>query len=94
MEDLYVQFTDFQIQAKRDKDDNTFRFQMLSKKRNFSLQYWLTNGADWPELQKITLKIFILATSSAASERSFSTFGFIHSKLRNSLSTKLVEKLV
>ena len=29
MEALYVQFIAFHIQAKRDKDKNTFRFQML-----------------------------------------------------------------
>jgi hypothetical protein len=37
---------------------------------------------------------FTMATSSAASERNFSTFGFIHSKLRNFLSNGKVEKLV
>ncbi len=31
---------------------------------------------------------------AAASERNFSTFGYMHSKLRNSLSEILVEKLV
>jgi hypothetical protein len=35
-----------------------------------------------------------MATSSAASERNFSFMGFIHSKLRNSLSAMTVEKLV
>lgn len=35
-----------------------------------------------------------MAASSAASERNFSTFGFIHSKLRNRLSPKKVKKLV
>ena len=50
MEALYVQFTAFHIQAKGEKYDNTFRFQMLSKKRKSPLQYWLTDGADWPEL--------------------------------------------
>lgn len=35
-----------------------------------------------------------MATSSAASERNFSTFGFLHSKVRNRLATKSVEKLV
>ena len=32
--------------------------------------------------------------STASSERNFSTFGFIHSKLRNQLSTETVRKLV
>ena len=35
-----------------------------------------------------------MAASSAASERSFSTFGFIHSKLRNRLDPEKVKKLV
>jgi hAT family C-terminal dimerisation region len=35
-----------------------------------------------------------MATSSAASERSFSTNGFIHSKLRNSLKEENVQKLL
>ncbi len=39
-------------------------------------------------------RLFNMATSNAASERNFSTMGFIHSKLRNSLSAKIVEKLV
>jgi hypothetical protein len=35
-----------------------------------------------------------MATSSTASERNFSMMGFIHSKLRNALVTKTVEKFV
>jgi hAT family C-terminal dimerisation region len=35
-----------------------------------------------------------MATSSASSERNFSTFGFVHSKLRNSLGPEKVKKLV
>jgi hypothetical protein len=35
-----------------------------------------------------------MVTSSAASERNFSTMGFIHTKLRNLLFPKTVEKLV
>jgi hypothetical protein len=33
-------------------------------------------------------------TSGAASERKFSTFGFVHAKLRNYLTTDKVKKLV
>jgi hAT family C-terminal dimerisation region len=35
-----------------------------------------------------------LVASSAASERNFSTFGFIHSKIRNCLKGDAVQKLV
>ncbi|KAH6569974.1 hypothetical protein BASA60_007997 [Batrachochytrium salamandrivorans] len=37
---------------------------------------------------------FSMATSSAASERNFSTMGFIHTKLQNCLNVETVEKLV
>ncbi|KAH9275057.1 hypothetical protein BASA83_002771 [Batrachochytrium salamandrivorans] len=47
-----------------------------------------------PELQKIAIKPFSMATSSAASERNFSTMGFIHTKLQNCLNVETVEKLV
>ncbi|CAK9213831.1 unnamed protein product [Sphagnum troendelagicum] len=37
--------------------------------------------------------LFSMATSTAASERNFSTIGFIHSKLRNCLNPRSVDKL-
>mmetsp|Transcript_18749 Transcript_18749/g.18853 ORF Transcript_18749/g.18853 Transcript_18749/m.18853 type:complete len:87 (+) Transcript_18749:543-803(+) len=40
------------------------------------------------------MKLFSLVTSSASSERNFSTMGYIHNKLRNSLSASTVQKLV
>ena len=59
-----------------------------------AVSYWTHHGDQWPLLQKLALQVFSLAASSAASERNFSTFGFIHSKLRNRLSQDAVEKLV
>jgi len=51
-------------------------------------------GGGWRLLQRIALKVFSMTASSASSERNFSTFGFIHSKLRNSLNSETVKKLV
>ena len=36
----------------------------------------------------------MVASSAASLERNFSTFGFVHSKLRNCLSDESVQKLV
>jgi len=69
-------------------------FQMLKQGKKSPLQYWLTNGQKWPTLQAIALKVLSLVTPTAASERNFSTFGFVHSKLRNWLSTERIKKLV
>ena len=43
---------------------------------------------------EIALRVFSMSASTTASERNFSTFGFIHSKQRNCLSNESVEKLV
>jgi hypothetical protein len=50
----------------------------------------------WPksELQQLAVKIFLIPTSSAAAERNFSNFGFIHNKIRNRLRNDRVKKLV
>jgi hypothetical protein len=67
---------------------------MMSKGLKTVLQYWQTDGCQWADLQSVVVHLFSMATFSAASERNFSTMGFIHSKLRNSLSAKIVEKLM
>jgi hAT family C-terminal dimerisation region len=94
-EAIYMQVTDFFISASQEKLVSSVRFQMLDIKRKTPMQYWLPGGLEWPVTQKkIAVKIFSLATSSAAPERNISTFGFTHSKLRNSLSSQSVERLV
>lgn len=67
---------------------------MLIKKKKTILEFWKLDGSDYPFLKKLAIQVFSMATSSSASERNFSTFGFIHSKLRNQLSVDRVEKLV
>jgi hypothetical protein len=91
---LFQQYTDFVISARSEKANNSFRYDMLVKKVKTPIQYWLADGGEWPYLQSIALKLFSLATSTASCERSFSNQGFIHSKLRNSLTSERVEKLV
>jgi hAT family C-terminal dimerisation region len=45
-------------------------------------------------LAHLALKVFSVASSSAARARHFSTMGFIHYKLRNCVGRDTVEKLV
>ncbi|CAG8844529.1 12032_t:CDS:2, partial [Gigaspora margarita] len=45
-------------------------------------------------LKQLAIKVLKIPTLSAAAEQNFSTFGFIHSKLRNHLHNKRVKKLV
>jgi hypothetical protein len=66
---------------------------MIGKSKSV-LQWWIADGTDWPLLQNLAIRVFSMAASAAGSERNFSTFGFIHSKLCNRLSPEKVKKLV
>ncbi|MEN9524169.1 MAG: hypothetical protein RL536_238 [Candidatus Parcubacteria bacterium] len=91
---IFQQYTQFVISAQAEKQSKSFRYVMLERSLKSPLQYWQTDGLAWPELQAICLRLFSLATSSASCESNFSNHGFIHSKLRNSLTQGNVEKLV
>lgn len=45
-------------------------------------------------LHKVALRVLSLPATSAATERSFSKHGYIHSKLRNKLATERAAKIV
>jgi hypothetical protein len=60
-----------------------------------SQEYWSIFGKkDFPNLHKVAHKISIMIASSAASERVWSIFRFIHSRLRNRLSNEKLDKLI
>lgn len=57
-------------------------------------QYWCQYGRySYPALSKIALRLYSIPISSAAAERVWSIYGFIHSKRRNRLLIENVEKL-
>ncbi|CAB4038964.1 hypothetical protein BSLG_07742 [Paramuricea clavata] len=90
---LAEEYTAFRIDALQEREKNGFCFKMIGKSKTV-LQWWMADGTEWPLLQNLALCVFAMAASSAASERNFSTFGFIHSKLRNHLTPEKVKKLV
>ena len=57
--------------------------------------YWNIIGRDkYPALKEIAKPINEMICSSATAQRAWSTFRFIHSRLRNRLTNERVEKLV
>ena len=58
------------------------------------LMFWMSHGGPWPTLQILAKQVFSMVASSAASERNFSAFAFIHTKKWNCLSEASVVKLV
>ena len=67
------------------------------KEEYFSIDgksYWSQYGRkDYPLLSKVIAPLFTVPTSSAAAERVWSIFTWIHSKKRNRLAMDKVEKL-
>ncbi|CAG8790733.1 6448_t:CDS:2, partial [Dentiscutata erythropus] len=77
----------------------------VSKKGHFAREYlWssnlIQNPINWwsllkgryPILSEVALRILSIPPTSAACERNWSTFGFIHNKLHNRLTDPKVEK--
>jgi hAT family C-terminal dimerisation region len=91
---LCSDYTNCQIAAQEMKQQNLTVYRMIKEWKLSVLKFWLSRGDVWPNLQKLAKKVFGLVASSAASESNCSKFGFIHSKLRHSLSPEAVEKLV
>lgn len=56
--------------------------------------WWQVNGAEWPALQPIAVRILSVGTSSSASERNFSTWNHIWSNRANRLNFQRTVKLV
>lgn len=57
--------------------------------------YWSIIGRrEFSDLYKVAKPIIEMICSSATSERTWSTFKFVHSRLRNRLTNEKVEKLV
>lgn len=77
------------------------KMQNLSESRRATLvdieaiEYWkLVGSVEFPNLFKVASNICSIPCSSAASERIWSTYRFIHSRLRNRLANEKIEKLI
>ncbi|KAH6835546.1 hypothetical protein C2S53_017181 [Perilla frutescens var. hirtella] len=56
--------------------------------------WWSNFGAITPNLQRLSMRILSLTSSSSSCERNWSTFEGIHTKKRNRLGIKLLNNLV
>jgi hAT family C-terminal dimerisation region len=57
-------------------------------------EWWLAHGRKWPNLKLIAMRILAQCPSSSPSERNWSAYDFVHSKVRNRLTQARAEKLV
>ncbi|KAL7250697.1 hypothetical protein ACSBR1_012674 [Camellia fascicularis] len=57
-------------------------------------EWWIIHGSCAPELQKIVVKVLSQTTISSHCERNWSNFSLIHTKTRNRLKYKKIQRLV
>ncbi|KAH7423929.1 hypothetical protein KP509_12G081500 [Ceratopteris richardii] len=58
------------------------------------LFWWESFGYQMPLLQRIAMRVLAQDCSSGACERNWSAYSLIHTKIRNKLSTKQLERLI
>ncbi|CAG8809317.1 2969_t:CDS:2, partial [Gigaspora margarita] len=59
-----------------------------------TINWWNLLRMQYPNLSQVARKILSILSTSAASERNWSAYGFINSKLRNRMLAQKAEKLV
>ncbi|XP_077248253.1 uncharacterized protein LOC143887897 [Tasmannia lanceolata] len=67
---------------------------LRSKSAMDPAEWWSLHGTKHPELQRIAVILLSQTCSSSGCERNWSTFAHIHTKKRNRLAVKKMEKLV
>ena len=59
-----------------------------------SYQWWVMHGGEFPELQKVAVRVLAMVSSAGACERNWSAYDFVHSKKRNRLDPARAGDLV
>ena len=87
---MVVEYTNFGIAALEMRRSGIRLFRSLTAKNSISfLMFWMSHGNPWSTLQILAKQVFSMVASSAASERNFSAFTFVHTKQRNSLAKQV-----
>lgn len=73
--DIAQQLTEYVIEATRERTKKTFRFMLLARGKRSVLQFWLTDGQQWPRLQRLACRVFCLPSSTLRLERLVASLG-------------------
>ena len=65
---------------------------MAIDRKTSAAAWWATFGEDAPMLSQVARRLLSQCVSSSGCERNWSTFAYIHTKLRNRLSHKKLDK--
>ena len=91
LRDELSEFKDYDAELKTNYER---KYNSLVSQKTTSIAWWSSTGErHFPTLADLAIRVFACLAASAAAERSFSAMGFLHSDLRNSLSTEKVNML-
>ncbi|KAF4134667.1 hAT family C-terminal dimerization region [Phytophthora infestans] len=80
------EYTEYVMYAKNQRNNRTYKWEMLEKGNRSPLQFWQSEADDWPHLKSLALTLFSLAPSSVASEKTLCKSTLTQSSRRNKLS--------
>ncbi|KAG6594278.1 putative transposase [Phytophthora cinnamomi] len=83
---MTAEYMDYVIYAKNQRNNRTYKWEMLEKGNRSPLQFWQMDADDWPHLKSLALTLFSLAPSSVASEKALCKTTLTQSSRRNKLS--------
>ena len=76
------------------RDKKGFFVKLYDKNITDPIVFWMSAKVHYSELSSLALKLLKVPASSAAIERLFSQWSFVHNKLRNRLSLNVSKKLL
>ncbi|KAK1944379.1 hypothetical protein P3T76_004291 [Phytophthora citrophthora] len=83
---MTAEYTDYVAYAKNQRNNRTYKWEMLEKGNRSPLQFWQSEAEDWPHLKSLALTLFSLAPSSVASEKTLCKNTLKQSSRRNKLN--------
>ncbi|KAL3662195.1 hypothetical protein V7S43_013001 [Phytophthora oleae] len=83
---MTAEYSDYVAYAKYQRNNRTYKWEMLEKGNRSPLQFWQSEAEDWPHLKSLALTLFSLAPSSVASEKTLCKNTLKQSSRRNKLS--------
>ena len=91
---LIAELGEFKAYAVELEKNYEMKFNSLVSRQTIPIAWWSSTGERYySTLADLAIRVFTCLATSAAAERSFSAMGFLHSDLRNSLSTEKVNML-
>ncbi|CAI5729674.1 unnamed protein product [Peronospora destructor] len=90
---MSAEYADYVIYAKNQRNNRTYKWEMLEKGNRSPLQFWQMDAEDWPHLRSLALTLFSLAPSSVASEKTLCKSTLAQSSHRNKLSLDNIRRL-